>query len=203
MTGSHRPLETPVSWDAEAVADPGTWTVEPSRGHVAELVAATASARAKHERPDLAAELYQPLPYDVRGEEPQGAKGWYEIPAFTELDGRLFARTIRPYVDASQRHADAPRPSALQREAIEAFDTLITDPSNRVEMDFAPGDAQLINNYHVLHGPTELVDHEEPERKRLLRRLWLDTSYFGPGQRPEWFQNHADHWAARGRTRAG
>jgi len=98
---------------------------------------------------------------------------------------------------------DAAVGNARQQEALEAFDALVNDPSNRVEMDFLPGDIQLINNYHVLHGRTEVVDHDEPERKRLLKRLWLETSYFGPGQRPEWFQNHADHWAARGRTRAG
>jgi len=36
------------------------------------------------EAPDLAAGLYECQPYDFRGAEPEGAKRWYELPAFTE-----------------------------------------------------------------------------------------------------------------------
>ena len=59
--------------------------------------------------PELAAELYEPFPYDFRGEQAPGAKPWYTMPVFTEWDDRLFVRYIRPYIWASQRHADAPR----------------------------------------------------------------------------------------------
>src|ERR1700733_12340601 len=40
------------------------------------------------ERPDLAAELYKPQPYDARGEQAPGKKGWYELPVFTNWNGR-------------------------------------------------------------------------------------------------------------------
>jgi hypothetical protein len=46
------------------------------------------------ERPDLAAALYEPFPYDFRGEQPEGGKAFYEVPVFTEWDGRLFVRCI-------------------------------------------------------------------------------------------------------------
>lgn len=154
------------------------------------------------ERPDLAAELYEPLPYDFRGEQPEGAQGWYRMPCFVEHGARLFVRMIRPYVYASQRHDDAPRLTDAQVAAIDAFDELVDDPSNRVEMDFEVGDVQLINNYHVLHGRTAYVDWDEPGRKRLLKRLWLETSSFDESERPVWFRNRADLWGSRGRTRA-
>ena len=66
------------------------------------------------ERPELAAALYEPLPYDFRGEESTGSKPFYFVPVFTEWDDRLFVRLIPPYILASQRHAEAPR---LTRDA--------------------------------------------------------------------------------------
>ncbi len=70
------------------------------------------------ERPDLAAALYESLPYDARGEQPDGARAFYSVPAFTEHAGRLFVRFIPQYILASQRHPDAPRLSPTAREAI-------------------------------------------------------------------------------------
>ena len=60
------------------------------------------------ERPDLAAALYEPLPYDTRGEQANGARAFYSVPAFTEHAGRLFVRFIPQYILASQRHPDTP-----------------------------------------------------------------------------------------------
>src|SRR5580692_10247152 len=69
------------------------------------------------ESPDLAAALYDPLPYDTRGEQAEGAQAFYSVPGFTEHNGRLFVRFIPQYILASQRHLDAPRLSATAREA--------------------------------------------------------------------------------------
>ena len=52
-------------------------------------------------------------------------------------------------------------------------------PGIYLEMDFAPGDIQLLSNHTVLHARSEYVDHDEPERKRHLLRLWLSL----PSQR--------------------
>src|SRR5690606_27297276 len=42
-------------------------------------------------------------------------------------------------------------------------------------MMFEPGDMQLLNNHVTLHARTEFQDHEEPDRKRHLLRMWLAT----------------------------
>ena len=110
--------------------------------------------------PELAEVLYDALPYDFRGEQSKGSDPFYRVPVFTEHGDRLFVRYIRPYIEASQRHPDAPRLSKAQRAAMDAYDALIYDPDNRVEMTFAPGDMQFVNNYHVLHGrnaPTKTI----------------------------------------------
>jgi len=147
-------------------------------------------------RPDLAAELYRPQPFDYRGEQAPGGRGWYPMPVFTRRGKRLFVRLIRPYILASQRHADAPR---LTQAAIEALTWMQEQADSgrfSILMDFQPGDIQLINNYHVLHGRTAYEDDPAQGRVRHLKRLWLETDYLT--DRPEHFANRmGTHWSNR------
>ena len=153
------------------------------------------------DRPDLASELYGNLPYDFRGEHRDGQQPFYFVPAFSEHNGRIFIRYIRPYIESSQRHAETPRLTSTQIEAMDAFDALIAQPELQVEMVFAPGDMQFINNYHVLHGRRAYTDG--PEAIRHLKRLWLATNILGPDDRPERFQKAGAtaHWGKH-RTKA-
>lgn len=158
-------------------------------------------------RPELAAALFEPLPYDFRGEQRDGGQPFYSVPAFTRHDGptgdRLFVRYIRPYIEASQRHPDAPRLTEQQLEAMDAYDALVNDPDNRVEMALQRGDIQFVNNYHVLHGRRRYEDDPATGRVRWLKRLWLATDILGPDDRPERFQRVGSmgHWGDR-RTKA-
>jgi alpha-ketoglutarate-dependent taurine dioxygenase len=147
-------------------------------------------------RPDLAAEVYEPQPYDFRGEQPDGARPWYMTPVFTRFGQRLFVRYIRPYILASQRHDDAPRVTPKAEEAMQALDAMTQDPEYSVFMDFLPGDMQFINNYHVLHGRTAYVDDKEAGLVRHLKRLWLETEVLQ--NRPAHFQNDRhSHWSKK------
>jgi TfdA family taurine catabolism dioxygenase TauD len=143
------------------------------------------------ENPDLAAALYEPMPYDARGEQAKGTRAFYAIPAFTEHADRLFVRFIPQYILASQRHADAPRLSADARTAIATVSEMANDPDFNVYMDLQPGEMQFINNYHVLHGRTAYEDDVAHGYKRHLKRLWLAT--YALTDRPA-------HFAALGRT---
>jgi hypothetical protein len=155
------------------------------------------------ERPDLAATLFEPLPYDFRGEQREGGLPYYLLPTFTEHRGRLFIRYIRPFIDASQRHADAPRLTPAQIAAMDAYDEIIYSPENRVEMVLEPGDIQFVNNYHVVHGRNSYVDDRDAGRVRWLKRLWLATDVLGPDDRPARYQRVGamTHWGEK-RTRA-
>jgi hypothetical protein len=150
--------------------------------------------RLVRERPDLAAALYQPLPYDYRGEQAPGGQPYYEEHGFTEWEGRLFCRLIQPYLWASQRHPGAPRLTALQVEALQAVVAMADDPAHHVLMELRPGDIQLIDNYHVLHGRTAYEDDRGAGRVRHLKRLWLETEVLA--SRPPWFTHHRTHWNA-------
>jgi hypothetical protein len=148
------------------------------------------------ERPDLATELYKPQPYDMRGEQAPGRRGWYEMPVFTELGGRLFVRLIGAYILASQRHADAPRLTDAAREGLAWLHERSESGAFSVIMDFQPGDIQFINNYHVLHGRTPYRDDGAAGKVRHLKRLWLETDALA--ERPRYFRNNiSSHWAEK------
>jgi hypothetical protein len=154
--------------------------------------------------PELAAELYREFPYDLRGEHPPGARSWYLMPVFTRRDGRLFVRYIRPYIEASRRHADAPRVSDAGRAAMDRLDAMCADPQHHVSMTMRPGDIQFVNNYHVLHAREAYTDDRERGRVRHLKRLWLETDLLADDQKPERFRlGRTDSWWSRqGRTKS-
>lgn len=153
--------------------------------------------RLVRERPDLASELYEPYPYDFRGEQAEGGSPFYELPVFTEWDDRLFVRCIPPYIWASQRHPEAPRLSERKAEALRAVEELAAEPDNQVAMELLPGDIQFINNFHVFHGRTAYQDDRAGGRVRHLKRLWLETRVLD--SRPPHFRNR-NHWEDRRST---
>jgi Taurine catabolism dioxygenase TauD, TfdA family len=154
--------------------------------------------------PELAAELYEPFPYDLRGENAPGAKPWYTMPIFNRLGDRLFVRYIRPYIEASRRHDDAPRPSEAAREAMNRVDAMCADPQYHVSMTMQPGDMQFVNNYHVLHARDQYEDDRAAGKIRHLKRLWLETDLLADGEKPERFRlGRTDgYWASKGRTKS-
>jgi hypothetical protein len=154
-------------------------------------------------RPELAAALYEAMPYDYRGEQAEGSRPYYTLPVFTEHADRLFVRYIRPYIQAAMRHPEVPRLTPEAVEAMDALDATIGDPEFHVGMDFEPGDMQFVNNYHVLHGRTAYTDDPASGRRRHLKRLWLETSKLP--DKPAYFrlERSAQHWwAEAGRTKS-
>lgn len=151
------------------------------------------------ESPALAAALYEPLPYDARGEQAAGGRPYYTLPVFTEWRDRLFCRCIPPYIVASQRHPEAPRLTEAAQSALRRVVELTEDPSFHVKMALRPGDMQFINNFHVMHGRTAYEDDRAAGRVRHLKRLWLETAvltdrpprFAGAGALAHWGKNRS------------
>jgi hypothetical protein len=131
-------------------------------------------------RPDLAGRLFEPFSTDRRGEVPEGKKPFFDIPVFNDHEGYLSVIYARRYIQSGQRFADARRLSDLDLEALDYFDNLANDSELRLDMEFRPGDIQLLHNHTLLHDRTDYVDWDEPERKRHLLRLWISP----PDARP-------------------
>ena len=129
-------------------------------------------------RPDLLDVYYGTWYHSRQGEEAPGEQRAYPKPIFGFRDGHFSGIFSPNYVRAAQEFPEVPRMTLAQHEALELFGVLSEELA--LEMTFEPGDIQLLNNHLTYHARTEFVDHTEPERKRLLLRLWLAV----PGSRP-------------------
>jgi len=136
--------------------------------------------RMRELRPDLLVKLFDPIATDRRGEIPDGAKPWMEIPPLNWHEGRLTVFYQRQYIDSAQRFDGAMRLTPAHVEALDLFDTLANDPSLHFSMQLQSGDMQFVYNHSQLHDRTGFVDWAEPGRKRHLLRLWLSLA----GDRP-------------------
>jgi hypothetical protein len=124
-------------------------------------------------RPDLLERLYRPFPTDRRGEVPDGKGPWYEAPVFNPYAGNVSVLYSRMHIGSSQRHPDAPRLAPEDFEALDMLQDLANDPELRLDMNFMPGDVQILHNHTILHARSAYEDWAEVERKRHLLRLWL------------------------------
>jgi len=127
----------------------------------------------RRRRPDLANILLEPIETDRRGEMGDGQKPYFRIPVFNWHEGLLSTIYQRQYIESARRSPEVPPLTASQIEAMDMFDALANDPALNIQMEFRPGDVQLVHNHTILHDRTAFEDWAEPERKRHLLRLWL------------------------------
>lgn len=125
------------------------------------------------EHPDLVDRLYQP--FYRHHQEYQAAdaarNNWYPI-FQVEADGglriRFNARVIRRGYAKTGRVLDE-----AGVRAVDLMDAFLGDPAHRHDFFMEPGQMQILNNRIIVHGRTPYVDHDEPEKRRHLLRLWL------------------------------
>jgi alpha-ketoglutarate-dependent taurine dioxygenase len=128
--------------------------------------------RARH--PDALALLHQPWHIDRRGGVRPGDAPTVQYPVLSRDERGLTYRYLRFWIEAGHEKAAGPL-SEARRAALDALDTVANDPALRVEFALEPGDMFFINNRWILHNRTAFVDHDEPERRRHLVRLWLQA----------------------------
>lgn len=133
----------------------------------------------RERRPDLAAWLFEPIATDRRGEIPEGAKPWFEIPVLSWFEDRLTVLYQRTYVDSAAHLPGAPRPATEHLEALDLWDAVVDEPDVHLGMDLEPGDIQFVYNHSLLHDRTGFIDDADPTLRRHLLRLWLSL----PGDR--------------------
>ena len=125
------------------------------------------------ERPDLAEVARQDFHFSRQNEETPDEGPYYGQPLIDFADGLLFGKWNRNRVLSAQRIAGVPQLTDAQRECMDFLDRLLQRPGLMFTMYAEPGDVQIMNNHVILHSRTDYVDHDTPEQKRLLYRLWL------------------------------
>lgn len=132
-------------------------------------------------RPDLAALLFEPWYFHLKGEQAPGALPYFQLPIAHDIGGQLSSFFIGWYI----RHAEAldgvPPLTPARRELLELYESTANRPDLYLDMHFEPGDVQWLKNSVILHKRTEYEDWPEAERKRHLLRLWLAAPDFPDG----------------------
>jgi hypothetical protein len=129
-------------------------------------------------RPDLVAVLRQPFAWDRNDEQSPGEDPFFSLPVIFDIDGAPRIFFIGWYIRDAQRHQQAPRLTADQLEALELLEGIANDPSFYLQMEFRPGDIQLLNNAKILHAREAYTDYDDPAERRHLLRLWLTAHSF-------------------------
>lgn len=93
-------------------------------------------------------------------------------PLFSYHEGKLACRYLRQYIELGHEMRGQPL-TPVELEALDVFDCVMHDPEMRLDMMLEPGDMQFANNYMVLHSRNGFEDHDAPEQRRKLLRLWL------------------------------
>ncbi|MBL6615416.1 MAG: TauD/TfdA family dioxygenase [Reyranella sp.] len=133
---------------------------------------ATAHEEMRKRHPELLPRLYQPFYFDRQREHAPGDVMTTFHPMLEDQEGRLVARLSHFQVKNGHKIAGIeidPEGAA----ALEAFEAILNEPGMSARFHFEPGQMQLIDNRALGHKRTAFRDWPEPERKRLLVRLWL------------------------------
>jgi len=91
---------------------------------------------------------------------------------------RLAAGALRTfyhsdYFRSAARHPEVPPFSADERSLLDLYESIASEPALYLDMQFEPGDIQLISNHFTLHARTAYEDGASSEHTRHLLRLWL------------------------------
>ncbi|MEM9244110.1 MAG: TauD/TfdA family dioxygenase [Pseudomonadota bacterium] len=124
-------------------------------------------------RPDLLQLLYQPYYYARVHWETDKKDDYYPLPIFSNYHGCFAIRYLRYFINLSQEIDSVPKMSHEQIEALNLVERLANDPNLCADMDFEPGDIQILNNFVSLHSRAG-YENSEKKRRHLLR-MWLSA----------------------------
>ncbi len=122
--------------------------------------------------PNALAELCAPFHVDRRGGIREGEAPTVQRPIIEVKGSEILFRYLRYWIEVGHDKAGVPL-TKKQVAALDTLDEVLRRPELRVDFELKPGDMYFLNNRWLLHNRTAFEDHQEPERRRHLVRLWL------------------------------
>ncbi|MBB3047536.1 hypothetical protein FHR99_001802 [Litorivivens lipolytica] len=116
------------------------------------------------------ARLFRPFLLDARAEA-----GLQTFPIEPCRYHRGVLRTFyhSGYFRSATRYDGVEPLTADELALLDAYDALADDPDIHLAMELEPGDIQLCSNHSIVHSRAGYTDHEAPDERRHLLRLWL------------------------------
>jgi hypothetical protein len=127
------------------------------------------------ERPDLVPVLLEGFRLYVTRDDRDAAPPLTpaKIPVLTcDPDGPLHCTLIAELAQWAVEKAGEPWPEGGQ-EALALIQEIANRADTFLDMAIEPGDIQFLNNRTTVHGRTDYEEWPEPERQRVMFRLWL------------------------------
>ena len=144
---------------------------------------------------ELVETLTQPIYRDRRDEVPPGKQPWYAIPIFNHYEGLLSVSIEPTYIGSVKRHFEGIDPhSDEQLKAIGIVQEIANEL--RFDIEFELGDMQFVHNHVVMHSRQAFEDHEDPEQRRHLLRLWM-LNYDGRPLPDAYYDRHGSRTTIR------
>ncbi len=125
------------------------------------------------EYPDILKRLYEPFYFDRQMEHAPGEVSTISKPIF-EADGDAIQVNYSPNVIyRGYEMVDNDAMDDATHAALEAIKEVCERPEVGKNLEFEPGQIQILNNRCIGHRRTGYIDWPEPERRRHLVRMWI------------------------------
>ena len=98
----------------------------------------------------------------------------HQIPVFSYYGGKMCSRFNKSQIELGAEKKSGGLDS-LSKEAVEYVQFLTVQEDFHLKMMLEEGDIQVLNNRVIYHTRTKVLDHEDPSKKRLLYRVWLNA----------------------------
>jgi hypothetical protein len=122
--------------------------------------------------PDLLPRAFDTFLYDRNNEHTAGAPKVMRKAPFAVKNGDIEVR-FSPNGIQDGYAMTGERIDNEGQQLLEEIKDVFTDPAMWVDLDFQPGQMQIINNRVIGHARTGFKDSPEPDKKRHLVRLWF------------------------------
>lgn len=146
--------------------------------------------RERHE--EFLEPLYNGFHYNIRGNGPPIKYRditAHRVPVYSYYKGKLSCRFNQKAILTSEQLPGAPALTQLEKDAVNEVAALSMREELSFEVLLEPGDMLLLSNYSVFHNRDAFEDWDDPARKRLLLRKWINI----PNARPLTWE-FADHY---------
>ncbi len=127
--------------------------------------------------PEYLDPLYTGFHYNIRGNGPIGPYKditAHRVPVFSYYDNMLSCRYNQKAILTAEQLPGVEPLTDLEKAAINSVAELAMRDDIRFDIYLEAGDIAFLNNNTVLHNRDSFVDHDEPEKKRLLLRQWVN-----------------------------